>query len=124
VNASGGACTVESVGLSGRAPADAILVRATGELDVATMPALRAPLERAVRDGARHIAVDLAGVTFMDSVTLAALIGVRERLAGGARLAIVATPGSYVRLVLEASGLVGIFDVFATEAEAVGFALG
>ena len=74
--------------------------------------------------GAARLAVDLSGVSFMDSITLAALLAVRRRLRAEARLAIVAAHGSYVRLVLEASGLLGVFDVFETEGEAIGFALG
>ncbi|MET7960501.1 STAS domain-containing protein [Micromonospora zamorensis] len=45
-----------------------------GELDMATSPQLREGLQRLVEAGDRQIVVDLAGVRFMDSSALGALV--------------------------------------------------
>lgn len=88
-----------------------LILHLTGELDVATAPALRARLDRAVKAGVREVVVDLGGVTFIDSVSLAALVAARARLGEYGRLAVVAEH-PFVSLVLEASGLDSVLDVF------------
>ena len=103
------------------AGATGLILRGAGELDVASAPALRDRLDRAIGAGVDAIVLDLEHVTFIDSVSLAAVVAARSRLERGGRLAIVAnTP--FVVLVLEASGLVGILDLFDDRAKAIAFA--
>lgn len=100
-----------------------VILELAGELDVTTAPELRARVDAAVRAGATAIVVDLSGVTFIDSVSLAALLAARGRLPADGRLAIVAgTP--FVALILEASGLEGVLDVFDDRDDAEAFAFG
>ena len=99
-----------------------LILRVAGELDLASAPALRERLDRALDAGVTAIVLDFEDVTFIDSVSLAAVVAARSRL-GGDRLAIVAsTP--FVTLVLEASGLVSVLDVFDHQADAIAFAFG
>jgi anti-sigma B factor antagonist len=99
----------------------AVVLHVAGELDVSTAPRLREHLNRALEDGAEGIVVDLTHVTFIDSIALAVLVAARARLAPAGRLAVVArTP--FVRLVLEATGLDDVLDVFADRAAARAFA--
>jgi anti-anti-sigma factor len=66
--------------------------------------------------------VDLSEVTFIDSLSLSAIIGARRKLEPPGRLAVVAVH-DYIRLILEATGLEQILDVFATREAAEEFVL-
>src|SRR6185369_5447303 len=64
-------------------------VAIAGELDMATVPRVEAALEVEPAASAGAVVVDLAGVTFMDSTGLAALVKLEHALAARAgRLAI------------------------------------
>jgi anti-sigma B factor antagonist len=53
---------------------DSVIVRAVGELDVASAPSFEEELRHALATDASTIVVDLARVTFMDSTGLRALL--------------------------------------------------
>ena len=96
------------------------LIVASGELDVQSVPELKEHLNEAVDSGAKRVVVDLADVSFIDSLSLSALVGARRKLGDDGRLAIVAVH-EYVRLILQATGLEQVLDVFETRDEAVAF---
>ncbi len=96
------------------------LVVASGELDVQSVPELRARLAEATDSGAKRIVVDLAEVSFIDSLSLSALVGAKRKVGDDGRLAIVAVH-EYVRLILQATGLEQVLDVFETRDDAVAF---
>jgi anti-sigma B factor antagonist len=96
------------------------LIVARGELDVQCVPELKARLSEALDAGQTRIVVDLAEVSFIDSLSLSALVGARRRLPESGRLAVVAAH-EYVLLILQATGLEQVLDVFATRAEAEAF---
>jgi anti-sigma B factor antagonist len=96
------------------------LIVARGELDVQCVPELKARLSEALDAGQTRIVVDLAEVSFIDSLSLSALVGARRRLPEPGRLAVVAAH-EYVLLILQATGLEQVLDVFATRAEAEAF---
>jgi len=91
------------------------LVELSGELDLNAVPELDAVLAEAASaaGGPPHICLDLAGLDFIDSSGLAAVIRshVAASEAGGA-LTIVA-PAGIVRRTLEVSGLLGMLSVVA-----------
>jgi anti-sigma B factor antagonist len=99
------------------------LIVARGELDVQSVPELKARLAEALDAGQTRVVVDLAGVTFIDSLSLSALVGARRRLLEPGRLAVVVVH-EYVLLILQATGLEQVLDVFATRAEAEAFVQG
>jgi anti-sigma B factor antagonist len=99
------------------------LIVARGELDVQSVPELRARLAEAIDAGNKRIVMDLAEVSFIDSLSLSALVGARRKLGDDGRLAIVAVH-EYVRLILQATGLEQVLDVFATREEAEAFVQG
>jgi anti-anti-sigma factor len=103
--------------------ARSIVFRASGELDIATVPELRRHLEAALARGLSRLVVDLSEVSFMDSVSLATMIAVRQRLGDDGRLALVVVPESFVWLTLQAAGLLDRLDHFGTRDEATRFAL-
>ena len=92
-------------------------------MDVQSVPELRARLAEAIDAGKTSVVVDLAEVSFIDSLSLSALVGARRRLDDSGRLAIVAVH-EYVLLILQATGLEQVLDVFATRDEAAAFVQG
>ena len=87
----------------------AVAVR--GELDIRSSPDLRAWLSRVLEQGASQLAVDLSGVSFMDSSGLGVLVGAHKRLArGGSRLQVIGASPAVVRL-LTVTGLIRVFDM-------------
>lgn len=56
-----------------------MIVRVAGELDVATAPVLDAALTQAEASAAPMIAIDLTGVSFIDSTGLRALLEAHAR---------------------------------------------
>jgi anti-anti-sigma factor len=80
-------------------------VTIAGELDLATVPRVRAALASPEVLGADAVVVDLSGVTFMDSSGLGAFITFeRDLRARGGRLAI-ACPEGPARLIFEVTGV-------------------
>lgn len=71
----------------------------SGEIDLATVPALRSALEAAFDAGADELCIDLCRTTFMDSSGLNAVFSAHTRAeAAGGRLEIVCPPGPVRRL--------------------------
>lgn len=96
------------------------LVVARGELDMQSVGQLKSRLNEAVDAGNTRIVVDLAEVSFIDSLSLSALVGAQKRLGDSGRLAVVAVH-EYVQLILQATGLEQVLHVFGTRDEAVAF---
>jgi anti-sigma B factor antagonist len=99
------------------------LIVARGELDVQSVDELRARLNEAIDAGNKRIVMDLAEVSFIDSLSLSALVGARRKLGDDGRLAVVAVH-EYVQLILQATGLEQVLDVFETRDAAVAFVQG
>jgi anti-sigma B factor antagonist len=92
-----------------RLPGDWQLVRASGELDLATVPRLRAVL---ATSGSR-VVLDLRGVTFLDASGLGVLVtaSYRARRAGGAvRLVGACFQVRRVVTITRLDGVLGLFD--------------
>lgn len=102
---------------------DGALVVARGELDMQSVGELKARLNEAVDAGSTRIVVDLAEVSFIDSLSLSALVGAQKRLGDQGRVAVVAVH-EYVRLILQATGLEQVLHVFETRDEAVAYVQG
>ena len=88
----------------------AILV-ARGEVDVQTAVVVKQAVDRALSSGATKLYLDLAGVTFIDSSGLGAILG-RHRLVtqAGGLLALVA-PTEATRRLLVATRLDQVLDI-------------
>jgi anti-sigma B factor antagonist len=82
------------------------VVRASGELDLATAPQLVRAISASAGGPRPRVLVDLAAVVFCDSAGLRALLGAaREVEARAGRLVVAAAPGGAVDRLLELSGL-------------------
>lgn len=89
-----------------------------GKLNLVAASPLKARIDELVREGRSRIIVDLAGVGFVDSSGLGALIGGLKaaRQAGGDVR--IAGPGEQVRAVLRLTNLDRILSPFDTVEEA------
>jgi len=88
---------------------DAMLLVLRGEIDLVSVESLRACLEEI--DPKWHtLAVDMAGVSFIDSAGISALVEVHQRLQPDGVLE-VWRPSERVRTVLEITGVGELFKV-------------
>jgi anti-sigma B factor antagonist len=90
---------------------DRLILAVAGELDVGTAPVLRGRLVGLVADGTRDLVVDLADVSFIDSVGLGTLVGALKRLREEGGRMTVRSPSAPVRKVLEITGLTKVLTV-------------
>lgn len=70
-----------------------------GELDLATAPQVREPLEAALDGGATRIVVDMLGCTFIDSTGLGILLHGAKRVADDGGMAMVCLDEQILRLL-------------------------
>jgi anti-anti-sigma factor len=84
----------------------------SGEVDLATAPALREVAARISAAGPPVLRLDLTDVVFLDSVGLSVLLAARQRLveAGGE---LVVEPSQPIRRMLEIAGVADLFGVEA-----------
>jgi anti-anti-sigma factor len=99
-------------------PGGGRVVSAAGELDVAAAGGLRERLRGALDQGVSRLVLDLTEVDFIDSLSVAAIVGTHRRMAPGGRLVVVSTH-PYVQLVFEAAGVLGVIEVVADRTTAL-----
>ena len=95
------------------------IVAVCGELDMLTVPRLREELTAVIDGGVRRIVLDLSQVSFIDSVSLAAIVTARRRLGDDGRIGVVLEEGSYAMLIFEIGGLDSIVELFHSRERAV-----
>lgn len=87
------------------------LVRLQGEVDMVSAPRLARCLEELAEEGARHVVLDLAGLTFIDSTGLRAFVrGLNALRANGGDMAVQAASPS-TRKLLRISSLERVLEV-------------
>jgi anti-sigma B factor antagonist len=80
-----------------------------GEIDMATSDALAGALRDAIAtEHAKEVAVDLAGVTFIDSSGIRALVVAQDDATERGVAIYVTKPHAHVRRVLELTGLLAV----------------
>jgi anti-sigma B factor antagonist len=105
--------TEETFGASG------LVLTVSGELDIATAPALRDRLTAAIEGGKHRLAIDLSAISFLDSVALATIVHAKQQLPQDGQMAVVIDPSSYVMLVFESGGLPKVLDLVETRVQAI-----
>jgi anti-sigma B factor antagonist len=90
---------------------ESYVVSIDGELDLHTAPELEQALETVYSLGGRNVVIDLAGLVFIDSTALAALLRAQPRFRSrGGRLLLVSEDRRILR-TLEITGLDRMFDI-------------
>jgi anti-anti-sigma factor len=97
---------------------DAIVVRATGEIDMSTVNVLRRELDTARAEDATTL-LDLSGVTFIDSTGLHLLLDASHSSAVSDWGFFVVGPSEAVRRVLDVSGISDLIMIVDPHAERV-----
>lgn len=96
-----------------------LVLTVSGELDIATAPALRDRLAAAMEAGTHRLVIDLSAISFLDSVALASIVHARQQLPEDGRMAVAVDPSSYVMLVFESGGLRKVLDIVETRAQGI-----
>lgn len=96
------------------------LLVAGGDLDTETAPLLVGAFDRLLAAGGRQVVLDLAGVRFMDSSGLVALMNATTRMRKVAGDLRVASPSPSVSRLLGLTRMDKVFAVFATREAAIG----
>jgi anti-sigma B factor antagonist len=90
------------------------VVAVSGEIDVATAPQLRECLHHVITEGNATVALDLLGVSFLDSTALGVLVGGLKRcreLGGDMRIVVV---DPRIIKIFEITGLTNVFNISET----------
>jgi len=98
-----------------------LLARLAGELDLKTAPVFREEVEQELylhRDF-KNLALDLGGVTFIDSSGLGAILGRYRSISQGGGRMIAFGLSPQVRKIFDLSGLSKIIDLYETEGQAL-----
>jgi anti-sigma B factor antagonist len=85
-------------------------VTISGEMDMSNAGILTDFLTAEIESTGGDLYLNLAGLDFIDSTGLAALLGARRQLAVGGRSLILSSPSPAVARVLEVTGLDALFD--------------
>jgi anti-sigma B factor antagonist len=102
-----------------RIGADAFVVAASGELDLATVDPLERELDQVFEQGGRRVVVDLSGVSFIDSVALGALVREAKRIRSNGGTCVVVADDPRILRVFEITGLDRMFGIERSLAEGV-----
>jgi anti-sigma B factor antagonist len=94
------------------------VLAASGEIDMATAPALVEAAAAVLASGALDVWLDLSEVTFMDSTGVKVLLDTRGALSGTGRSFAVICPPGPVRRVLGIAGVEGDLPLFTDRASA------
>ena len=94
--------------------------RVRGELDHATAPKLREPLQTAIEEGSRCVLIDLTDCPFIDSTGLSVIVHARTQLVedSGGHFELCCADAQTRRL-LEITGIEDAFGIFDTRDEAL-----
>jgi len=108
------------VQIATRTAGDITILKLTGRLAVTESPGLlKDAVKTAVIDGARHVVIDLADVSYIDSTRLGELIAAHITVSRkGGRLKLAGTPDRITEL-LTMAGLSDVFERFDSADQAV-----
>jgi anti-anti-sigma factor len=99
---------------------DVPVIRAVGELEIATVPEMRAKVTEVTERRPRAILFDFRRLSYLDSSGLGILVSARKRLAVHEGEVVIITTQSAVLKALSLSGLDQIMRIYASEEEYFG----
>ena len=89
-------------------------------MDLHTAPKFQYAIERAAEnEGVGAVVVDMAGVTFMDSTALSALMRCKDALEQQEISLRLAAPSSAVERIFSVTGFQDYFDIFSSREAAI-----
>jgi anti-sigma B factor antagonist len=89
----------------------AVTIAVSGEIDIASAPALRSYLSERLSEGYTEITLDLTKMTFIDSSGLGVIVGVINRLRLEEGRLIICNPPPIAVQVLSVSGLTPSLEI-------------
>jgi anti-sigma B factor antagonist len=96
-----------------------ITAHLAGELDTVTAPGFAQQLADLFDEGARQLTLDLAGLSFIDSSGLSALVSTLKRYRADGGEVVLRSPSRATAKVLEICGLSQVFTIEADGSEPV-----
>jgi anti-sigma B factor antagonist len=84
---------------------DAVIIRVSGELDLASSPTLEQELERVASSGVSLVVVDLRELEFMDSTGLSVLVRAHQRAAESSQRFGLVNGSQQVQRLLDLTGV-------------------
>ena len=110
--------------LATRTEGFATVVIAQGEIDLATIPQLTEKLDDLIAEGQADLIIDMAGVGFIDSTGLGALVGARKKALAKEGSVHLACVQPKVLKIFKITQLTEIFPVHESVADAIASASG
>lgn len=96
----------------------ACVARIHGDIDIATVPDVRAAIDGAIGTGCSYVVLDLSDVPYADSSALGLLVWLDKRLAPVRGRLVLAGADHNVSRILEISGLLGVAPSISTATDA------
>lgn len=94
------------------------VLRAQGEIDLATVELLDTAVSDALKDGLNEVVIDMTKVSFMDSTGIRSLLTNAERITeAGGKMAVVLSGGPVAR-TLSVTGVDALLSIYDSIAEA------
>ncbi|BDI31567.1 hypothetical protein CCAX7_36180 [Capsulimonas corticalis] len=90
-----------------------------GDLDLTTSPDLKVEIDRLLGAGVKNLIINLSLVKYLDSSSLGVLVSSLKRMQEMNGNLILVSPTPSVLRILELTSLTRIFEVFATNTEAI-----
>jgi anti-anti-sigma factor len=87
------------------------VIVAAGDIDITTAPKFWEALSLLIERGTQAVVLDLAGVRFMDSQGVAAIVRAHKQLQPKSGKVIIRAPQAQVRTVLEVTGLADLIQL-------------
>ncbi len=98
--------------------ANQALVRIVGDLDISSVPKVKAQLSELLEQGAENFLIDLTGVGHVDTTGLGFLVWVRKRATERQGKLLLAGQNAHFRKLLTLTGLATLFELHDELAEA------
>jgi anti-anti-sigma factor len=97
----------------------AIVVRVAGRMDAESAPQFQSACEQCIREGAIHLAVDVAELQYVSSMGLRSFLIVAKALQSGGGTMMLCGLRGMVKEVFDMTHLTSLFPVFDTTSAAI-----
>jgi len=99
---------------------DILIVRLKGDIDMAVTESLRADIDGALlKNGCRHLLLDMSEVEFMDSSGLGLILGRYKRVASSGRRLFIVRPRARVKQLMEMAGVTDLIPIYTSQRQVI-----